>query len=153
VLLCWGLLLAYLACCFSACLAGASCCDGYFPIASQLIHALLRSAVALQRFLLDDWLDITSRPFVQGHVDAILANKAFSALLAADEQLKTDVEAIVMNIGTAVSKVRAAWLGAVHVHLGSKQLRVHLQSCMQPLAAGCCQLSMDLQYWRHQVMA
>jgi hypothetical protein len=62
-------------------------------------------APCLQPFLLDDWLDLTSRPFVQGHMDALLAHPCLNTLLAADEELRTDVDAIIHNMDVALRKV------------------------------------------------
>lgn len=60
----------------------------------------------LQAFLHDDWLDVTSRPFVQGPVDALLDNDYLARLLAADRELRDDVDTIINNVDYALRKVR-----------------------------------------------
>jgi hypothetical protein len=69
------------------------------PAAAAAIHAVAQSS------LYSDWLSFTSRPWVQGPVDAFLGNTHLAAMMSQHKELQATVEGLVSTLDTTLIKV------------------------------------------------
>jgi hypothetical protein len=58
--------------------------------------------------LRDDWLEFTSRPWVQGPIDTFFANKHLAAVTAANPLLAAAVDSFILAGDAALQEVRQA---------------------------------------------
>jgi hypothetical protein len=63
----------------------------------------------LQPALQSDWLSFTSRPWVQGPVDAFLGNTQLAAMMSQHKELAATVEGLVRTVDAALIKVSASF--------------------------------------------
>jgi hypothetical protein len=57
--------------------------------------------------LRDDWLEFSSRPWVQGPIDTFFANKHLAAVTAANPLLEAAVDSFILAGDKALQEVRA----------------------------------------------
>ena len=65
----------------------------------------------MQSSLYSDWLSFTSRPWVQGPVDAFLGNTHLAAMMSQHRELAATVEGLVAMLDAALTKVGVASVG------------------------------------------
>lgn len=65
----------------------------------------------MQSSLYSDWLSFTSRPWVQGPVDAFLGNTHLAAMMSQHKELAATVEGLVAMLDAALTKVGVASVG------------------------------------------
>lgn len=120
-------------------------------------------ACVTQPSLQADWLSFTSRPWVQGPVDAFLGNTQLVAMMAQHKELAATVEGLVSTLDTALVQVRTCsrpskqqqqrplllsqrWIPALCVSWHALMLHSSLRwltqlpaaCCICPAACACC---------------
>eukprot|EP00775_Hariotina_reticulata_P005066 gene5066-5307_t len=73
----------------------------------------------LQRSLADDWVSLTSRPWVQGPVDAILGNPHLADMMLTHPELELTVDGIISTGNEALMEEFLNWLLADPLQMGS----------------------------------
>jgi len=89
---------------------------------------------AVQPALQSDWLSFTSRPWVQGPVDAFLGNTHLAAMMSQHKDLAATVEGLVQTLDTTLVQVGGAASCSLQLAYS-----VYVHICLQGQQDGCRQ--------------